>query len=275
MSYTTLVNLGGIKKPTDIPIFLFNMFNDRFILNIPQPLRFFLAFAITTLRAKETYKILKQTPSTLEETTKKQTEKLKNIYKKNVNYVFSYTKPKLKKAEISLPMFCFFSKTTHGKILSLSKKTLPPFFIYLEFVDMLLIRLKRFEKLKNCAVLFSAHSIPLKYSKTDSYDKDLDRFRLLLNNLLKLPVFLSFQSKLGPVKWLEPSTSSAIKQLSKFYSCLIIVPISFCSDNTETINEIDIIYKKEAFESGFKIFHRIPCFNDDADFIKLMSKIIP
>ena len=274
-----LVNMGAIEKSSDILQFLFNMFNDRFILPLPQPLRFIIASTITALRFKETWKILKTTPSPLKNITKRQAKLLEKLTNIKTEAAFVYSKPKIKKTSDTevIAMYNFYSHTTHGKILEEAKRIRPPFCIYNEFFDM--VKNKIENKLKGLnpkktAVLLSAHSIPEKLAKKDSYTDDLAVFRRYLDKRLASEVFLSFQSKLGPVKWLRPTTEEMIKKLSKNYENLVIFPISFTAENTETINEIDIVYQKLAYQKGFKRFERVSCFNDEEDFIKFLSQLL-
>lgn len=272
----TLANLGYVEKIIDIPIFLFNMFNDYNILPTKQPFRSILATFLTLLRAKDTYKILKVKKSPLKEISQSQAEKLSKKIGVEVKAKFSYSRPFLKKEEATIPMFNFFSYTTHGKILKHSKKVAPPFCIYPEFFDLIENSIKSTQKycLGNCAILLSAHSLPLKLltSRKDPYKHDIDVFLNYLRKRLKKPVFLSFQSKLGPIEWLKPTTEEMIEKLSRGFDNIIAVPISFTAENTETIFEIDKIYKKKALKLHTNLI-KVSCFDDKDDFIELLSTV--
>ncbi len=277
-----LVNLGGIETVFDIPEFLFRMFNDRHILPIGQPFRAFLSALITLFRMKGTFDIYRSVKaSPVIKITKKQSEMLSKIFNDNVDYRFSYSKPIIKKSSKSLaiPLYGFYSHTTHGSILKKYKYVFPPLCIFPEFFDLIEKRIKDIidkHKKHNVAILFSAHSLPksLENNTKDPYRHDLEVFVGYFKKRLVQPVFLSFQSKLGPIEWLEPSTSDKIKELSNSYDCIIVVPISFISDNTETVYEIDVEYKKIAQSCGIKCFDRVECFNDDKDFIKFLGKVV-
>ncbi len=272
----TLANLGYIERPSDIPIFLYNMFSDYNILPLKQPIRAILALFITFIRFKDTYKILKISKSPLKLISQSQAEKLHKLLQLEIKVKFAYSKPFLKNEFLTIPMFNFFSFTTHGKILKRSKKITPPFCIYPIFFDLV-------EKILNdatknccseCAILLSAHSLPLKLLKErkDPYLNDLETFKNYLKKRINKPIYLSFQSKLGPIKWLEPSTENTLKILSKKYRCIVVFPISFTAENTETIHEIDRIYKKTATRVGVNLI-RLNCFNDDDNFIKLLKEV--
>ena len=89
------------------------------------------------------------------------------------------------------------------------------------------------------------------------------------------PYQLSFQSKIGPVKWLEPFTSDVIAQLGKRgIDDILVVPISFVSEHIETLYELDILFKKLAEEAGVANFRRVPALNSDPIFIRALADIV-
>jgi protoporphyrin/coproporphyrin ferrochelatase len=86
---------------------------------------------------------------------------------------------------------------------------------------------------------------------------------------------LSFQSKVGPVKWLRPSTEEKIRSLhAAGIEQLLMVPISFVSEHIETLYELDIQYKLVADEIGLKAYRRLPAFNTDARFISALADLV-
>jgi ferrochelatase len=132
-------------------------------------------------------------------------------------------------------------------------------------------------------LLFSAHSLPQSF--IDEGDPYLDHIKLTIDNVLKrlgnspynysdLQYQLSFQSKTGPVKWLEPSTEEAIENLSQS-ECknLFVVPISFVSDHIETLYEIDILYKELAESHGITL-RRCKALNISDKFIDAMKQLV-
>ncbi len=281
--FVVLLNLGGVKKPSDIPIFLFNMFNDKNIVPIKQPFRIFLSFFITLLRAKGTYSILKNVKSPVFDIGLMQAKKLQGISKTDVKAQFVYSKPFAHDgACVYIPLHSFYSHTTYGKILNKFSNVTPPFCIFGEFFDIMEGKIKEaLDKVpyglkQEAAVLLSAHSLPVNLAEKteDPYKNDLEVFAKYLKKRLAVPLFLSFQSKLGPVKWFEPSTEDMIKTLSRQYRALILVPVSFVNDNTETVYEQDIVYKKLAYKCSFKYFDRLNCLNDDDNFMELLSAIV-
>jgi len=132
-------------------------------------------------------------------------------------------------------------------------------------------------------ILYSAHSLPQSF--IDEGDPYLDHIKKTIKkvnerlagkpyNLSGLNWLLSFQSKTGPVKWLEPSTEETINKLSE-EGCrnLFVVPISFISDHIETLYEIDIQYKKLAEEKGINL-KRCASLNTSEKFISALKELI-
>ena len=85
---------------------------------------------------------------------------------------------------------------------------------------------------------------------------------------------LSYQSRVGPLKWIGPSTDSIIIENSKIGKHIILVPIAFVSEHSETLVELDIEYKKLAINNGCKQYTRIPALGTNEYFIKSMSELI-
>ncbi len=279
-----IANAGGIGKISDIPRFLFNMFNDVRIMPVPGILRPFIALLITMIRSKDTLKILNATGgSPIFGITKKQTDMIGSKVGVKVCYAFRYSRPSLRKCcknPIVLPMYTFYSHTTHGSIMDYRYPTKPPLCIYPDFMELMVEKIK--DALNNVPdalkretlILLSAHGLPLKLSENthDPYKNDIEVFANFLKKRIKADIHLSFQSKLGPIKWLEPSTADFIKNASKEYKAIIVVPISFAAENTETAYEIDKIYYKLAKEAGVEYFYRVPCLNYDDAFISMLVK---
>ena len=124
-------------------------------------------------------------------------------------------------------------------------------------------------------VLFSAHSLPQEF--IDRGDPYVDHIKGTISEITKfLPVtwHLSYQSKTGPVKWLEPSTEDKLKELSRDGARnILVVPISFVSDHVETLYEIDILYKNMAQELGVTL-KRVNSLNIHPVFIKALADMV-
>ncbi len=130
----------------------------------------------------------------------------------------------------------------------------------------------------NVHLLFSAHSIPQSYvERGDPYLRHTEEtVRLVMEKLGKCsPSHLSFQSKVGPVKWLRPSTEEKIRELyASGVNQLLMIPISFVSEHSETLYELDIQYKIVADEIGLKEYRRVPAFNSDPRFISALADLV-
>ena len=85
---------------------------------------------------------------------------------------------------------------------------------------------------------------------------------------------LAYQSKVTPVKWLEPTTPSEIENAIHEDRALVIVPIAFVSDHSETLVELDIEYQELARDLGCKHYYRSESLNVDRTFIESLSEIV-
>ncbi|RJR14827.1 MAG: ferrochelatase [Nitrospiraceae bacterium] len=130
-------------------------------------------------------------------------------------------------------------------------------------------------------ILYSAHSLPQSF--IDEGDPYLDHIKstiatlnslLLTRYSLRFKWHLSFQSKTGPVKWLEPTTEETIIGLAN-EGCknLFVVPVSFVSDHIETLYEIDILYEKLAKEHGINL-KRCRALNTSDKFILALKELV-
>lgn len=115
-------------------------------------------------------------------------------------------------------------------------------------------------------IFFSAHGVPVSYVEEagDPYQREMEHCVDLIVKQLNRPNShtLAYQSRVGPIEWLQPYTEDAIEELAeKQVSDLVVVPISFVSEHIETLQEIDIEYRELAEEVGIHGFHRVPALN--------------
>ncbi len=124
-------------------------------------------------------------------------------------------------------------------------------------------------------VLFSAHSLPVKFiEKGDPYVSEINGTINEITKRIDIQWALSYQSKTGPVRWLEPSTEHMLKGLSqKDVRDILIVPISFVSDHIETLYEIDIMYKEIAQNLSINL-KRTESLNTSPRFIDALRDIV-
>jgi protoporphyrin/coproporphyrin ferrochelatase len=124
-------------------------------------------------------------------------------------------------------------------------------------------------------LLFSAHSLPRKIiDEGDPYEQQTMETVQEVVKKVPLKWHLSYQSKSGPVKWLEPSTEEKLKELARDgVKNVLVVPISFVSDHIETLYEIDILYKTMAEKLGMNL-KRTDSLNTHPLFIKALEDMI-
>jgi ferrochelatase len=199
---------------------------------------------------------------------------------------------------VLLPLFPQYSVTTTGSCLkyfrALDERTglstkirvsvIQTWFHELPYLESMtaLIRgeLRKFSNPEPGSVhlVYSAHSIPASY--IDDGDPYLEQTRqtvALLDARLgnEHPSTLAFQSKVGPVKWLGPSTEHVLEELGqKGKTAVLITPISFVSDHIETLQEIDIAYRAVASRAGIHEFRRVPALNTNPGFIDALANLV-
>jgi ferrochelatase len=89
------------------------------------------------------------------------------------------------------------------------------------------------------------------------------------------PHIICYQSKVGKAEWLKPSTEDTIKNLAaQGVKDMLVVPIAFVSDHSETLYELDILLKGVAVEAGVKKYVRMPSLNDSPRFINALAELI-
>ncbi len=127
-------------------------------------------------------------------------------------------------------------------------------------------------------ILFSAHSLPLSViERGDAYPAEVAATvdRVMHASGLRNPHLLSYQSEVGPVRWLGASTETVIRQLAaRGQKNVMVVPIAFTSDHIETLSEIDIEYGELAESLGMTGFTRAPSLNARADFLDAMANLV-
>jgi ferrochelatase len=130
----------------------------------------------------------------------------------------------------------------------------------------------------NTTIVFSAHSVPVRY--IEEGDPYLDQTRQTVAAVMEKlgsdrPHALSFQSKVGPVKWLRPSTDETIRRLAgEGVRQALLVPVSFVSEHIETLYELDILYRHVAEEVGLANYRRVPALNTRGDFIAALASLV-
>ncbi len=128
-------------------------------------------------------------------------------------------------------------------------------------------------------VFFSAHGVPVSYVEEagDPYQQEMEACAGLIMNQLNRPNphTLAYQSRVGPVEWLQPYTDEAIKELAQNgVKQLVVVPVSFVSEHIETLEEIDMEYREIAESAGIETFKRVPALDTDPTFIQALADLV-
>nr|WP_314520881.1 ferrochelatase [uncultured Campylobacter sp.] len=131
------------------------------------------------------------------------------------------------------------------------------------------------DEISQISLIFSAHSLPVKMiAAGDPYKAQVEAHVEILQDLLAArgikfkEIILAYQSRLGPVKWLEPNVADVLRDLQSKKA--LIFPIAFCVDNSETDFELDIFYRASARELGYEYYEVCKCPNSREDFAKFI-----
>lgn len=127
-------------------------------------------------------------------------------------------------------------------------------------------------------VVYSAHSLPLKFvEQGDPYPGQIRRTAELVHRETGLanPFEISWQSKVGPVRWLSPSSQDRIRALpGEGTRDVVVVPIAFVNDHIETLQELDLELRHAAGEAGMRTFVRAPSLNVRPAFLRALADIL-
>ena len=126
-------------------------------------------------------------------------------------------------------------------------------------------------------ILVSAHGLPKHFvDDGDLYCEHIQAtMRDVLAHLPPLPNVLAYQSRVGPVPWIGPSTDQVIDQLAgSGVQDVLVIPISFVSDHIETLYEVDLLYGDQARRRGIRSFRRIDSLNDFPPFLDALAGLV-
>jgi ferrochelatase len=125
------------------------------------------------------------------------------------------------------------------------------------------------------ALVYSAHSLPVSMIEDgDPYVDHVKRTITALEAVTGIPGRLCFQSRSGPVRWLEPATDEMLRELAgEGFRTILVLPVSFVSDHVETLYEIDMEYRQMMDEMGVSLF-RTPALNVRPDFVSFLADIV-
>ena len=306
-----LFNLGGPDSLSAVEPFLFNLFNDPAIISLPSFFRYPLAKFISKKRtpiAKAIYAEMGGKSPILEETQSQADAIEKNLQIEKDEYKCfivmrcwnpraSETIKKVKKFDpnqiILLPLYPQYSDATSGSSIKewqdLCKKEkletetkiiccYPTEKDFILSYSNLIKEKIDLDKLNETTLIFSAHGLPEnKIKGGDPYQWQVElSVKELVDKLSikNLNYILSYQSRVGPLKWIGPSTEKVIKDEAKKQKIIIVVPVAFVSEHSETLVELDIEYRKLAEENGSRDYIRVPAVTTNQDFINSLKSSI-
>lgn len=300
-----LFNLGGPDKLTSVRPFLFNLFDDPAIIRAPKPIRWLLAKYISAKRehkAQDIYRLIGGASPLLEQTQRQAAALKKRLGEGYECFVaMRYWHPFVEEAAeqvkayaperiVLLPLYPQFSSTTTGSSFAAWERAMGysvmtariccypelPGLVqaFSENLHKALIEAARFGP---PMVLFSAHGLPKSViERGDPYQRQIERSADAILRCLgeKLDSQVCYQSRVGPMQWIGPETLDEIKAVGERHRPVIVVPLSFVSEHSETLVELDIEYKKAAQEAGVPCYLRIPAPLDHPAFIADLADLV-
>lgn len=127
-------------------------------------------------------------------------------------------------------------------------------------------------------VLLSAHGLPKRVvARGDPYQNQVETSAAAIMKAVgddELDWTVCYQSRVGPLEWIGPATDAEIRRAGSEGKALIVVPIAFVSEHSETLVELDIEYAKLARESGVADYIRVPTVSTRAEFIDGLARLV-
>jgi len=299
-----LINLGGPDSLESVEPFLINLFSDPDIFSLP--FQGLLARVIAKLRARSTrkyYELMGGKSPQLEQTLRqaeKLQEKLGEDYKVVVGmrYWKPYIEDALKtlleegvKSITLLPLYPQYSKTTTGSAFNEFRRVseryrlegievykINSFHDHPLYIEAWVERIREsVKKTEEYFFLFSAHSLPKKIvEEGDPYQQHTqETVKRIMEHFPDHRYALAYQSRVGFGEWLEPYTDKLMEKLAKEgVKKLLVIPISFVSEHSETLYELDVQYRELAEKLGIEDYVRVKTLQDSPLFIEALADLV-
>ena len=302
-----LFNLGGPDSPAAVRPFLFNLFNDPAIIGAPVPIRWLLATYLSRRRAPVAQAIYAKIGgrSPLLELTRLQADALAAslggavrvfvamrywhpLTAQTLAEVVAYQPDRV----VLLPLYPQYSTTTTGSSLAAWRgqaaaaglrapttalccyPTEPGLIAALAA----LTRAGLDQAGPGARVLFSAHGLPKKViAGGDPYQWQIERTAAAVAGQLGLAEpdwVVCYQSRVGPLEWIGPSTDDEIRRAGAAKVPLVVVPVAFVSEHSETLVELDMEYRELAVHAGVPAYVRVPAVGTDPRFIAGLAALV-
>jgi ferrochelatase len=306
-----LLNLGGPDSPDAVRPFLQNMFSDKAILGVPQPMRFLLARFIARRRAPVARAIYEELgggspllPNTQAQARALETS-LDDLGEVRAFVCMRYWKPRSDEVAaavkafapdriVLLPLYPQYSTTTSAS--SLADWTRAAASVGLDVPYRAICCYPEAEGwiealadlLRSChreasgsgtpRVLFSAHGLPKRVVESgDPYRWQVERTAAAVAEKSGLPGLdwvVCYQSRVGPLEWIGPSTEDELARAGRDGVPVVVVPIAFVSEHSETLVELDIEYRELAGRLGIPAYHRVPAVAEHPAFISALAELV-
>ncbi len=306
-----LFNLGGPDRPDAVRPFLFNLFNDPAIIRLPGLLRTPLAWLIARRRAPVAQEIYAQMGggSPLLPNTEAQARALEaalaDLGTVKCFIAMRYWHPMTAEsvAEVRdwrpdqvvlLPLYPQWSTTTTASSLRLWQQMAKEFGLSVPtrllccyprnegfisaYADLIRSRYEQASAFGKPRILFSAHGLPKKIvTDGDPYQWQCERTAEAL--VAKLGIegldwLNCYQSRVGPLEWIGPSTEAEIHRAGHDKVPLVVVPIAFVSEHSETLVELGIEYRHVAAEAGVPFYEPVPTVGTAPAFIDGLAGLV-
>ena len=306
-----LMNLGGPDSLDAVEPFLRNLFRDPAIIGAPRPVRRLLARLIAKRRgpeAREIYRSIGGRSPLLEESEAQAAAlqaALGDLGEVVVAIAMRYWHPMSGAAAqqvaafgperiVLLPLYPQFSTTTVASSLAAWHSAARAVGIaiptqslccYPRTDGLIAAHAALIEPLLAAAaeagkprLLFSAHGLPKRVvARGDPYQWQVEEAaRCIVARLGRdgLDWTVCYQSKVGPLAWLEPATVDELDRAGRDRAPVVLVPIAFVSEHSETLVELDVTYREHAERAGVPAYHRVPALGTHPAFIEALAGLV-
>ena len=309
-----LFNLGGPDSPEAVKPFLQNLFSDPAILPVPGPVRFLLSRYIAGRRAAPARAIYEQLggASPLLEQTDAQARALEaalagrgqearcftamRYWHPRAATVLPAVRDYRPDEIVALPLYPQFSTTTSGSSLAEWRKLAgeaaklrvlcchPLLTGLIEaWAEPLAEAVRRARAAAPVRVLFTAHGLPERViAKGDPYAWQVERTAEALRTAVETRLGepgdidwrVTWQSRATPEKWLQPDTEAEVEAAAKEGLALVLAPIAFVSEHSETLVELDIEYRAVAESAGAAAWERVATPRTAPAYIEGLAELV-
>lgn len=307
-----LFNLGGPDGQEAVEPFLYRLFSDPAIISLPQPLRWMAAKLISSRRAPVAQEIYAKMggKSPILEQTQAQARALETALNQAgdaawkmftcMRYWHPFSRDVVKEVEVYqpdwvvlLPLYPQFSTTTTAssfadwqRAMAKAELLLPVLRLccYYDQPDFVAAHVAMVRPAYDQAaahgrprILFSAHGLPEKViHKGDPYQWQVEQSVAAIVAALgiaELDYAVCYQSRVGPLAWIGPSTEELLRQAGEDHVPVVVVPVAFVSEHSETLVELDMEYRHLAEEAGVKAYFRVPALGTHPRFIEALASL--